>query len=132
MSITRYAASEPGSFADNTAILTTLEIKRVGADLVAGDVVILGVSRYTATADLPVSGDVTKDSGSATIGTPVLDKVADNNTGGTVHIYSCLWRIPITGAWNVLLDVAGQAGDYWAYGVIIYNPTTSLEVEDSD
>ena len=84
-------------------------------NVAAGSLLTLAVSYSTATTDdPPVVGDLTKTSGTATIGTVSMDLVATRVVASVYYLHCAIYSVLVTGAGSLTLTFnGGTAGSIW-------------------
>ena len=100
--------------AENTADSASTIVISYGSNVVAGNVLTVEVSRWTAgNSDPIVVGDLTQSAGSATIGTIALDRTVENSTTVTAIFSVAIFSVPVSGAGSLTFTVTGLAANYW-------------------
>lgn len=118
MTITRVAGQGGGVSIDNA----TSGTKAFASNITSGNRIVVALSAYSPSADLPAVGDCTKSAGTATIGSFTLDVVTDRDAGGGVHFYTAIWSAQVTGTGSCTIQVAGRpAASYFLIGIQEYN-----------
>ena len=139
MAIARIAdstAQHAPTAASGTCILNISD-----ASLQVGDWMIVAVSRYLGglneTPTAPAVADVAKDTGNATFGTAVLDKLVLNQYGAESpysYLWSALFHLPVTGAGGSnMLHANNSAIGHWQWAACVgIRGSAALSVEDTD
>lgn len=110
MTIGVRAGSESGIFKDSIANPT----QALGADVVAGDLVVVVGCREAGGTDPPAAGDCTKSAGTATIDTPVLDHYFEMNiVNGPVWVQVGIWSCLVTGGGTLTMQLDAGSAVYW-------------------
>lgn len=128
MTITRATGQGTGSNADGAQSI----VLAFPGNVTAGNRIVIGIARYNNDAQLPVVGDISKSAGTATLGAFTLDAVADNNFGGSEHIYAAIYSAPVTGTGSCTITVTNAwSGSYWNIGINEYHSDVgAITVED--
>ncbi len=95
----------------------TSVVRSVGT-VTSGRRVRVGVWYWSEAGDDPLSAsDLTKTAGTATIGTITLDRQAGGDVGGSIHLRTAVFSVPITGNGTLTLTLAGlTSGSYGGIG----------------
>jgi hypothetical protein len=123
MAITR-VQEKGGAVSDATSISVAFD-----SDVTAGNLLIVGVMKLrdeTTSTDF-ISGDLTKSAGTATIGTPVLDKNESFNFSGGYHWFrGGIWSVPVTGSGSLTLEV--DLSDSGSYAIMVINEVAGADI----
>lgn len=132
------AALAGGNFGDNATSAT----RSIGS-VTAGQLVLVWGMKYSPSSDAFVAGDCTKSAGTATIGTPTLDRQDGGDMGNGAYGYSGLWSVIVTGSGTLTMQVGGAAtGSYLLIAAEAFNgswdssrvdgtPTGNLDIGNS-
>lgn len=98
---------------------------RVVGSVTAGRRVRVAVWYWSNGSDDPlVAGDLTKSAGTATIGTPLLDRQDGGSIGGGAFIRTAIFSVPVTGSGTLTLLLSSlNAGSYGGIGTEEFSST---------
>ena len=103
-------AQYTGTVRDNFTGITLAFISNVAN----GSLAVIRVSKWGGGGSDPfVIGDISKSSGTATIGTITLDKQFEYNITGVYYLNTAIYSVPVTGAGSLEFTIGGAAsGSY--------------------
>lgn len=107
---------QTGGFFDEAANMD----QATGSNVTAGNLLIVSVNKLNVTgaSDAFVLADLSKLSGTATIGTITLDVSRNYNYTGTFYIATATYSVPITGSGTLTMRcVLGGSGQYGIIGL---------------
>lgn len=109
-----------GASADNATSIVLAFLSNV----TVGNIIQIGISKYSPSSDAPIVGDISKSAGTCTLGSFAMDKT---NTGTTNFFYTAIFKAEVTGTGSCTITVGGApAGSYWNITIIESNSTLGV------
>lgn len=92
--------------------------------LTSGQLLLVWLFRWNSTTSTaPVAGDLTKASGTATLGTITMDKQVTMDNGGSMYDQAALFSAVVTGSGTAVMQISnGNSGAYQCIAVEAFNP----------
>lgn len=118
MAIARVASQIAGAVADNTTSVS----RAYPGNVTSGNLLVIGVTKYSPSNDAFVAGDISKSAGTATVGTFTLDASVNYNYSAGDYVAAAVYSAPVTGSGSCTIQVAGAvANSYLFIGVQEYS-----------